>query len=155
LGDIWGDEVVPWDFTFFFRPAAICPRFYFASLGRQAVEVGFFVRLSIRLGSLSVVLWFFEFYITRSPSSTFLCVSFLPTRPHSFVIVSPHALFHLHLSNFFLAFIPSSLYSSVPFFISIQTMDDPQTAFASQYPPYGFDIDMMKVSSGFSFELHR
>jgi hypothetical protein len=28
-------------FAFFFRPAAICPRFYFASLGRQAVGVVF------------------------------------------------------------------------------------------------------------------
>ena len=25
-------------------------------------------------------------------------------------------------------------------------MDDPQTAFAIQYPTYSFDIDMMKVS---------
>jgi hypothetical protein len=24
-------------------------------------------------------------------------------------------------------------------------VDDSQTAFATQYPPYGFDIDMMKV----------
>jgi hypothetical protein len=24
-------------------------------------------------------------------------------------------------------------------------MDDTQTAFATQYPPYGFDLDMMKV----------
>jgi hypothetical protein len=24
-------------------------------------------------------------------------------------------------------------------------MDDPQTAFATQYPPYAFDLDMMKV----------
>ena len=24
-------------------------------------------------------------------------------------------------------------------------MDDAQTAFATQYPPYGFDLDMMKV----------
>ena len=24
-------------------------------------------------------------------------------------------------------------------------MDDTQTAFATQYPPYGFDLDMMKA----------
>ena len=29
-------------------------------------------------------------------------------------------------------------------------MDESQTSFASQYPPYGFDIEMMKVRSLFN-----
>jgi hypothetical protein len=30
-------------------------------------------------------------------------------------------------------------------------MDDTQTAFAAQYPPYGFDLEMMKVRPNIFF----
>jgi hypothetical protein len=51
--------------------------------------------------------------------------------------------------SFFLSLLPSlspQSYPAIPFFNPPPfSMDDTQTAFATQYPPYGFDLDMMKV----------
>jgi hypothetical protein len=86
----------------------------------------------------------------------FSCVSFfflfllihLPTLPRSFSlshIPSPLTRlffsFYLHIT-LFLSNSPSRSFA----------MDDTQTAFAThQYPPYAFDLDMMKVSVSISF----
>jgi len=73
----------------------------------------------------------------------------LPTRPHSFSF--PHSLSStlypppLTFSLFFFFFPPPSLSPHPLPRNSLLSMDDTQTAFATQYPPYGFDLDMMKV----------
>jgi hypothetical protein len=89
-----------------------------------------------------------------------------PTRyaPFLLLLSSPQELVHAlyefllfivsNLSFFFFRFVlypsrrsldPPSIYSPYPHSLYFAPMDDPQSSFATQYPSYGFDTDMMKV----------
>lgn len=90
-----------------------------------------------------------------SPSRACLFIS--PHPPHSFRwIPALHAPYSFSIYNSLTAFFPlfrnnSAVAIHTPSIFTrytprIAPMDDAQTAFASQYPSYTFDIDMMKVS---------
>ena len=102
---------------------------------------------------------FLSIKYTALLSFLFSCVSFFssiyPSTNSSTLLFFPHSLSPtlypppLTFSLFFLSLPPSlshQSYPAIPFFNPPPfSMDDTQTAFATQYPPYAFDLDMMKV----------
>jgi hypothetical protein len=107
----------------------------------QAFFKAFQLYLSIKYTALSLFCFracpFFSSIYPSTNSSTLLFFS--PLSPYP--IPSP-----LTFSLFFFFFRPSPLPFAPPLpRHSLLSMDDTQTAFATQYPPYGFDLDMMKV----------
>lgn len=98
--------------------------------------------LSIKYTALSL------FVFVRVLFLFYLSIYQLVHAPFSFPTLSPYPIpsssdffsfFFFYSSSLPSLFRPSS---TPPFPLS---MDDTQTAFATQYPPYGFDLDMMKA----------
>ena len=114
-----------------------------ASVLKAFLSIKYTALLSFLFSCVSFFLFYLSIYqLVHTP---FLSP---PSLPYPIPSSSDFFLF------FFFSSLPSyllpSIYPAILFFDPPHfSMDDSQTAFATQYPPYGFDLDMMKVCTIF------